>query len=65
MTSMFKPYKPKNVPKGMGGFRAQVADNQNKLMGPANTAGNVKKMMGPVKVPKHHKQFIVYKKPKG
>lgn len=32
---MFKPYKPKNVPKGMGGFHAQVEGQLKKQMGPA------------------------------
>ena len=33
--NMFKPYRPKRVPKTMGAFGVQIGEQLNKQMGPA------------------------------
>ena len=41
---MFKPYRPKRVPKTMGAFGVQIGEQLNRDMGPVN-------------VPKRYKVF--------
>jgi len=54
---MFKTYRPKNVPKGMGGFKVQIEGQLSKQMGPVTAPGRLNKLADPVKFPKKIKRF--------